>query len=570
MGEIGQRVLGIRRRIIVIACAQLLLAWLLIAGSLAPATAVAGTPYVLHGTVRSAFHNLPLADTDVEIWREVSPGAWGLEGVALSDSFGSWTYSTDADTAARIRVVDNTTICGDAWLGGETVDTASDVAPTPSPGTQADITLGVVNEGVVAGTAYDAYLQAPVSGIKVSLCPAGGDLTDALDSTTTDTNGSYRFSGVGPSSYTLYFEDAAGRFFPQWYDYQPDAGTADWVNVDAPGAYQADVYLDGDGIQYQTEFSATTIASSDGLFWAGRPVTLQANLYDAISRQPLDSLAVTVQSSLDRRVWTTIGSASQHPADRGSYVFTYVPSDYTARYFRFRLETSDAFVGSTSAEAQWHPALQSGVWETVTCNGAPSSSVRVDTKTFVIASTLRDKGGHLERDGYVYVEQSLDGVKWLGAPATVSQSASGRYEAVVQAGQARMYRFISRPPPYYGRPTVTSTIITILSPREVRFFGPSDKRPRRGRKFSFVGRFRPPSSTGARSVRIVLQRRVRGKWKPYATYRPRVGNYVGAAESIVMADTKLKSRGTYRVRMSVPAVPGFLPGSSEWMQFKVR
>jgi hypothetical protein len=552
-------------------CALLLSACLLIAGGLLPTTAVAGTPYVLHGAVRAAFHNLPLADADIEIWREITPGDWALEGRALSDAVGSWTYSTDTNTAARIRVLDNTTICGDAWLGGHTVETASDLVPTPGPGTQADITLGIVNEGAVEGTAYGGYLQAPVLGITVSLCPAGGDLADALDSTTTDANGFYRFSGVGPSSYTLYFEDSTGRFFPQWYDYQPNAGAADWVTVDAPGAYQADVYLDGGGIQCETEFSATTIASSDGLFWPGRPVTLQANLFDAVGNQPLDSLPVTVESSVDRRVWTTIGSASPHPTDLGSYVFTHLPLDYTARYFRFRLETSDGFVGSTSAEVLWHPALPSGVWETVTCNGTPTSSVRIDTKTFVLASTLRDKGGHLERDGSVYVQQSLDGVKWLSAPATVNQLTPGRYEAVVKGGQGRMYRFISMPTSYSdARPTVTSTIITVLAPREVSFYGPSDKRPRRGRKFSFVGRFRPPSSTGARSVRIVLQRRVRGKWKPYATYRPRAGNYVGAAESIVMADTKLRYRGSYRARMSVPAVPGFLPGSSEWMEFKVR
>jgi hypothetical protein len=417
-----------------------------------------------------------------------------------------------------------------------------------------------VNEGVIGGTAYDGYLQAPVSGVKVSLCPSGGGLTDALASTTTDANGAYGFSGVGPSSYTLYFEDPAGRFLPQWYDYQVDSGKADWITVDAPGAYQVDVFLDGVGTQHQTVFSATTIASSDGLFWAGRPMTLQANLFDAISNAPLDSLPVTVQSSVDRRVWETIGSASPHPVDRGSYVFTHVPLDYTPRYFRLCVATSEDFLGSISTEVRWSPALPSGVWETVLCNGAPVSSLRTGAKTFVLAGTLRDKDGRLNRDDYVFVEQSLDGVTWFPATATVSQPTPGGYEAKVQTGKGRMYR-LSAQSRRSGVARVTSSITAVVAPRYVLCGAVGH-----GKKLYMMGQCWPMAQT----ARIVVQRRVRGKWRPCAVYRPSIKNSGNRRESFMQTGTRLRRRGTYRVRMSVPAAPGFLPGTSAWEEFKIR
>ncbi|MDR3685501.1 MAG: carboxypeptidase regulatory-like domain-containing protein [Coriobacteriia bacterium] len=518
-------------------------------------------PYTVQGTVTSDFHNMPVGNASVEIWRKQA-GTWTLADIQFSDYDGTWSYETTSDEPVRIRVSDSSLICEPAWLGGAVVANASDIYPDRSGDPLADIQLHVAQAASIDGVTYDDYTMAALRGVSVSLFDANGDWASILASTTSGPDGSFHFTGLAPGDYFLYYADPTGKYESQWYDYESTVDWADPITIDAPGHQDASAYLDPVRVQYLATLTTATVTVGSGAQWAGLPFTLTSEMYDSMWGDGLDGMPVVVQSSADRIHWSTLGAASANPSVwSGGYQFTCFAPDATPRYYRFYVPATPDVVSTSSPDVFVHPAIRTASWGPLSANGTAAPNVTVAGPMFPLEAQLRDQFGNPVVGASVHVSQSLDGRTWFDCPAIVRETAPGRYTASAEAGRGRIFRFESRTG---GTATpAVSGIVSVLAPRKAQCWF-SNGLPHVGRTTEISGWLWPRGKKGTKLVSVVVQRRVGGSWKAYKTFRPAIiDGPTGASRARIKL--KYSKRGAYRVHMYVPGTKGFLPTTTPWV-----
>ena len=121
-------------------------------------------------------------------------------------------------------------------------------APSGNSAAQLSVTSDVVfQSGAAAENSISGTLTAPggvvpADGVLVTLFPENGVFT-AVESTTTDSNGDYTFTGMADGNYKIRYWDFAGRFAKGYYSSQPTNKTADLINVAGNSAATADQEL---------------------------------------------------------------------------------------------------------------------------------------------------------------------------------------------------------------------------------------------------------------------------------------------------------------------------------------
>jgi uncharacterized surface anchored protein len=220
-------------------------------------------PGSISGTVTEQATGDPVAGTYIGVYD--TAGKWA--GTAVTDTSGDYTVGNLGPGAYKVAFA-KMPYAIEWWNGQPTFGSADAVAvtaATDTPGVDATLDMG----GSISGTVTDESTGSPLAGVEVSTFSLMG--WGFVGSASTDASGNYTVAGLAAGNYRVRFyapPDAA-----EWWDGQPDFGSADPVTVtaatDTPGV---DATLDMGG-----SISGTVTEAS-----AGNPLTdAHINVYDA-------------------------------------------------------------------------------------------------------------------------------------------------------------------------------------------------------------------------------------------------------------------------------------------------
>jgi hypothetical protein len=400
--------------------------------------------------------------------------------------------------------------------------------------------------GTIQGTVRDSYLSNPVNGVLVTVVEAAN--ADSLVATTsTATDGTYRFTGLAESSYYLYFSDPALRYWPQWYDWVDTFADATSIDTTASSVFVADVRVDGVHVKLRSRLDTAAVsADSSATPFLGQAVTLETTATDALWGDPLTGMRVYLQSSADRSTWTTVGPADGSNYD-GTYRSTFTATSVAVRYYRFSIGDASDSVATASPDVRIAPKVPATSWQGATLEGtATTDIVAAASQPVTIRGRLLDHAGVPMIGANVVLELSADGVNWTTGPAASAvTTVAGEYHATVRAGDWTFYRFAFRSTGY-DLSSVSGRVM-IRAPWAIRVTAPRHVKP--GKRFFIEGRLNP-GSPRAIQVRVSVQRLVGKTWRGYRTYVG-IGKKQGNNTFFNVRPTLPK--GEYRFRVSAPA-----------------
>lgn len=196
-------------------------------------------PANVNGRATSSFQGLRVSSAVAEIWRRGAGGGYTLEATVTPTGYDpAFTYTSDDLSPVRIHWVDRSGMHGDTWFGGSSLASATDLIPVRGgSGPSANVVMPLVQPGTISGVVYSSDRGSPLAGVNAELHMY--DWPRALvATTTTGPDGTYLFTGLGASGFTIRLSDPSGAHLPEVYPAGglfPDNGV--WIST--PGTVTA-------------------------------------------------------------------------------------------------------------------------------------------------------------------------------------------------------------------------------------------------------------------------------------------------------------------------------------------
>ena len=163
--------------------------------------------------------------------------AAGFEvGGAITDSTGAYKIEGLATDIYKLQF----SAIGyfSIWSGGKLDQTSATTFPVTAPDTTVGVNAVLSKTGTITGTVTDKETGAQIQGVGVSAY----DVVTGLVATNsnygvTDSHGAYSITGLASGSYTIKASSPyiTPAYADQWYNNQDDIGSANAVQVTAPG-----------------------------------------------------------------------------------------------------------------------------------------------------------------------------------------------------------------------------------------------------------------------------------------------------------------------------------------------
>ena len=257
-------------------------------GRLQPAGAISGT-------VTDAPLGAPLPNTEVYVY----DANGNVIGSAQTDPNGA--YKVAGLPAGGYRVGFSSGSYGEQYYNAQgTLATANTVSVSTGQ-TTSSIDIAMKRKAVIEGTVTAAAGATPLSGVSVEVLNSSGD---PIDSTTTDSSGSYAIGALSAGSYTIGFFPTQGmNYLSQYYDGQASQANATTLTLS-----------DGDIVQ-----------GIDGQLAVGGEIS--GHVADAVSDTPLQGVTVTANGQTGDGYGTATTDAN------GDYTIAGLTSDSYNVYF---------------------------------------------------------------------------------------------------------------------------------------------------------------------------------------------------------------------------------------------
>jgi hypothetical protein len=184
------------------------------------------------GTVKSTFHNMPVAGALVEVWRDNGHG-FTIDTTLTAGADGAWQYESDTGATVHIRALDPSGASDPLWLGGaSTVSDSTDVVPirggTPP---HVALTMPLAHPATIVGTLRSSWEYQPIPNAVVALYYNDGTGLHSIAATRTAANGSYSFAGLGSATLYVGFTDPSGAHLANAYTATPIVTTYDGLEI---------------------------------------------------------------------------------------------------------------------------------------------------------------------------------------------------------------------------------------------------------------------------------------------------------------------------------------------------
>ena len=180
------------------------------------------------GTVKNAGGSR-LSDIDVTAYQPNGFGSWSYVSEVETASNGTYNLGGLASGSYRLEFRDYSgTYLTQYYDNQADLATANAVAVT-APKTTANINATLALAGHISGTVVNAG-GSGLSNIWVSAWQPNGSYVNDVE---TKSDGSYDLGGLASGSYRLEFQDYSGAYLTQYYNSEPDLGTANAVAVTA-------------------------------------------------------------------------------------------------------------------------------------------------------------------------------------------------------------------------------------------------------------------------------------------------------------------------------------------------
>jgi len=414
----------------------------------------------------------------------------------------------------------------------------------------------------IHGTVQDSYRRTKVASITVTLFDADGEGSQ-IASTTTAADGTYHFTGLAAARYYLYFSDASDRYWPAWYDQEPEYFEADPVKTHGSVDTTANMALDPEHPKYATQLSTATVsAGGTTTVSLGDSVTLETTATDFYWHYPASSVHMTLQTSTDQTTWTDVEPALD-PDWVGTYSATFTPKTRGAYFYRFSIADAIDAEATSSASVRVNVVVPMTSWQGATFASTVATDVTAPSawQTLTISARLVDGVGLPKTGVGTVLQGSADGVNWVDSPpSAVTSAANGWYSAHVVSGVWTFYRFA-----FYaldGQLSSVSQPVTLRSPWALSWTQLT-RTVSRNKKFTVAGVVWPPTMSPSKLVWVEVDHYAHKKWSVVRS------GWVTARRAATSTTFSLvltiKSGGDSRIRASVPRGDAYrMPQPGSW------
>lgn len=248
-------------------------------------------PMLASGMVTDGSSGEPVEGVEVAIYDQF--GSW-LDSM-LTGADGKWFFSGSGTRNVKVRYWDNQYRYQWEYDSNTTsFDAATTFALDSNAPASIDESLAPLSP-TVHGKVTDALTGKPVAGERVSLYVSYNGAYRALDMTTTDSMGHYRFQYAGNWHAKVQFADPKGFYATEWFDDMPSMYTADSVWLTTGGNAQADAALmPKDGRVYGGDrySNAVVIAEQQWPKWEGVSHVIVASGEDRAAADPLSAASL--------------------------------------------------------------------------------------------------------------------------------------------------------------------------------------------------------------------------------------------------------------------------------------